>query len=104
MACVLCADLKSKARVWNVESDEMRDVTPIAQNCNQTQWKGLNIKTDIAVNVDVFNRRLVTQLPKVALDYEVVLSRYCRTRKFFFLLIYDVLKHFLILTTMVFKN
>jgi len=82
----------------------MRDVTPIAHNCNKTQWKGLIVKTDIVVNLDVFNRILVTQLPKVALDYEVVLSRYCRTRKFFFLLIYDVLKHFLILTTMVFKN
>ena len=58
-------------------------MTPIAHNCNKTQWKGLNIKTDIVVNVDVFNRILVTQLPKVALDYEVVLSRYCRTRKFF---------------------
>ena len=46
--------------------------------------EGLNIKTDIVVNVDLFNRILVTQLPKVALDYEVVLSRYCRTRMFFF--------------------
>jgi len=59
-------------------------VTPIAHNCNKTQWKWLNIKTDIVVNADVFNRILVTQLPKVALDYEVVLSRYSRTRKFFF--------------------
>jgi len=50
-------------------------VTPIAHNWNKTQWKGLNIKIDIVVNVDVFNRILVTQLPKVALDYEVVLSR-----------------------------
>ena len=71
---------------------------PIRQNCNQTQWKGLSIKGDIVVNVDVFNRRLVTQLPKVALGYEVDLSRYCRTRKcFFFLPIYVVLKHVLIL-------
>jgi len=46
-------------------------VTPIRQNSNQTQLKGLNIKIDIVVNVDVFNRRLVTQLPKVALDYGV---------------------------------
>ena len=58
-------------------------MTPIAHNCNKTEWEGLNIKTDIVVNVDVFNRILVTQLPNVTLDYEVVLSRYCRTRIFF---------------------
>ena len=72
-------------------------MTPIRQNCNQTQWKGLSIKGDIVVNVDVFNRRLVTQLPKVALGYEVDLSRYCRTRKCFPPPIYVVLKHVLIL-------
>jgi len=77
-------------------------VTPIAHNCNKTQWEGLNFKNDIVVNVDVFNRILVTQLPKVALDYEAVLCRYCRTRKFYFL-IYDVLKYVLIITTMIFK-
>jgi len=59
-------------------------VTPIRQNYNQTQWKGLNIKSDIVVNVDMFNRRLVTQLPKVALEYEVDLSRYCQKKKYIF--------------------
>ena len=78
-------------------------MTPFAQNCNKTQWKGLNIKTDIVVNEDMFIRILVTQLPKVTLDYEMLLSRYWRTRKFYFL-IYDVLKYVLIHTTMVFKN
>jgi len=76
----------------------MRDVTPIRQKCRQK----LSINSDIVVNVDVFNRRLVTQLPKVALDYEVDFSRYCQTRKFF--LIYDVMKRVQILTTMFFKN
>ena len=57
-------------------------MTPIRQNCNQTQWKELDIKSDIAVNVDVCNRRLVTQLPKVVLDYDVLI-RYCPTRKFY---------------------
>ena len=79
----------------------MRDVTPIRQKCNQTRWKGLNINSDIVVNVDVFNRRLVTQLPKVALVYEVDFSRYCQTRNFF--LIYDVMKRVQILTTMFLK-
>ena len=55
-------------------------MTPIRQNCNQTQWKGLNFKIGIAVSVDVFNRRLVTQLPKVSLDYAVDLIRYCQTK------------------------
>jgi len=69
-ACALCT-LKRKQAFGYVESDEIRNVTPIRQNCNQTQWKGLNIKSDMVVNEDVFNRRLVTQLPKVALDYGV---------------------------------
>ena len=65
---LLCADLKSKARVWitdhlvsggYVASDEITEVTAITQNCNQTQWKELSIKSDIAVYVDVFNRRIV---------------------------------------------
>ena len=43
--------------------------------------------------MDVFNRRLVTQLPKVALEYAVDLGRYCPTN---FILIYVVLKHVLI--------
>ena len=50
-------------------------MTRTRQNCDQTQWNGLNIKVDIAVNVDVFNRRFVTRFPKVALDYDVHLSR-----------------------------
>jgi hypothetical protein len=52
-------------------------VTPTIQNCDQTQWKGLNI----SVYVDVFNRRFVTQFSKVALYYD--LSRYCPTREFY---------------------
>ena len=58
-------------------------MTPIRQNCNQIQWKELDINRDIAVNVDVFNRRLVTQLPKVALDNAVDSIRYCPTGKFY---------------------
>ena len=58
-------------------------MTPIRQNCKQSQSKGLNVKSDVAVNVDVFNRRLVTQLPKVALDYAVGFITYCPTRKFY---------------------
>jgi hypothetical protein len=54
--------------------------TPTRQNCDQIQWKGLSIKSDIYVNVDVFNQRFVTQFPKVAVDYEVHLSRYCTTK------------------------
>ena len=78
-----CADLILKSnRFGYVESDEIREVTPIRQNCNQTQWKELDIKSDIAVNVDVLNRRLVTQLPKVALDYDGLI-RCCPTRKFY---------------------
>jgi hypothetical protein len=53
------------------------------QNCNQNQLKGLNIQSDISVNMDVFNRRLLTQIPKVALDYDVDWSRYYRTKKFY---------------------
>jgi len=57
-------------------------VTPARQNCNETQWEGLNIKSDVSVNVDVFNRSFVTQFPKVAVDYDIDLSRYCPARKF----------------------
>jgi len=74
---------KAKQRIVYVESDEIREVTPTIQNCAQTQRKGLNIKSDISVNVDVFNRRFVTQFPKVALDYDFDLSRYCPTREFY---------------------
>jgi len=74
---------KAKQRIVYVESDEIREVTPTIQNCAQTQRKGLNIKSDISVNVDVFNRRFVTQFPKVALDYDFDLSRYCPTRDFY---------------------
>jgi hypothetical protein len=52
-------------------------VTPTIQNCDQTQWKGLNI----SVNVDVFNRRFVTQFSKVAY-YDFDFSRYCPTRDY----------------------
>ena len=40
---------KTKQGLGYVESDEIREVTPIRQNCNQTQWKWLSIKIDIAV-------------------------------------------------------
>jgi len=56
-------------------------VTATRQNCDQNQLKVLNIKSNISVNVDVFNRTFVTQFAKVALDYDVDWSRYCRTRK-----------------------
>jgi len=59
---------KAKQGYGYVESDEIRAVTPTRQNCDQTQLKGLNIKSDISVNVNVFNRRFVTHFPKVALD------------------------------------
>jgi len=65
-----------------VESYEIKQVTPTRQNCDQTQLKVLNIKSNISVNMDVFNRKFVTQFPKVALDDDVDWSRYCRTRKF----------------------
>jgi hypothetical protein len=68
-------------------------VTPSRQNGDQTQWKGLRIKSDISVNMDAFNRIFVKQFPKVALDYDVDLSRYCPKR---FILIYIVLKPILI--------
>jgi hypothetical protein len=74
---------KVKQGFGYVDSGEIGEVTPSTQNCDQTQWKGLSIKSDISVNVDVFNQRFVTQFPKVALDYEVDLSRYCTTRKFY---------------------
>ena len=54
-----------------MELDEIREVTPTRQNCDQTQWKGLNIKSDISVNIDVINRRFVSQFQKVMLDYDV---------------------------------
>jgi hypothetical protein len=53
-------------------------VTPSRQNCDQ----GLNIKNNISISVDVFNRIFVMHFSKVALDYGVGLSRYCPTRKF----------------------
>jgi len=74
---------KAKQRIVYVESDEIRKVTPTTQNCDQTQCKGLNIKSDISVSVDVFNQRFVTQFPKVALYYDFDLSRYCPTREFY---------------------
>jgi len=74
---------KAKEGFGYIQSDEIGEVTPTTQNYNQTQWKGRNIKSDIAVNVDVFNRRFVTQFLKVALDYGVDLSIYCPTRKFY---------------------
>jgi len=58
-------------------------MTQTRHNCSQTQWKGLSIKSDIFFNLDNFNRRLVTQFPKVALDYAADLSTYCPTRKIY---------------------
>jgi len=66
---------KAKQGFGYVESDEMREVTPTRQNWDQTQLKGLNMKSDITVNMDVFNRRFLTQFPKLAFDYVVDLSR-----------------------------
>ena len=66
-----------------VESDDIIEVTPTRQNCDQTQLKVLNIKSNISVNMDVFNRTFVTQFPNVVLYYDVDWSRYCRTRKFY---------------------
>ena len=54
-------------------------MTPTKQNCDQTQLKGLNIKSAVSVNTDVFNRRFLTQFPKVALEDDLDLSRYCET-------------------------
>jgi len=50
---------------------------------NETLLKVLNIKSAISVIMDVFNRRFLTQFPKVALDDDVDWSRYCLTRKFY---------------------
>jgi hypothetical protein len=47
---------KAKQGFGYVEIDEIREVTPTRQNWDQTQLKGLNIKRDISVNMDVFNR------------------------------------------------
>jgi len=66
-----------------VETDDSIEVTPTRQNCDQTQLKVLNIKSNIFVNMDVFNRTFVMQFPNVALDYDVDWNRYCRTRKFY---------------------
>jgi hypothetical protein len=74
---------KAKQGFGYVESDEIREVIPTRQNWDQTQLKGLNTKSYISVNIDVFNRRFVTQFPKVALDKDVDLSRYCPRRKFY---------------------
>jgi len=58
--CVyLVETFKAKQRIVYVESDEIRKVTPTIQNCDQTQWKGRNIKSDIYVSADVFSRRFV---------------------------------------------
>jgi hypothetical protein len=61
---------KTKQEFGYVKLDKIWEV-------DQSQWEELNIKRDISVNVDVFNRRFVTQFPKIALDYEVNWSRYC---------------------------
>ena len=70
---------KAKQGFGYVESDEVREATRTKQNCDQTQLKGLNIKSAISVNTDLFNRRFLTQFPKVGLDDDLDLSRYCET-------------------------
>jgi hypothetical protein len=75
---------KAKQGFGYVESDDIGEVTPTTQNCDQTQWIGRNITSDIAVNVDLFNRRFVTQFPKVALDYGIDLSRKLPNKKVLF--------------------
>ena len=72
---------KAKQGFGYVETDEIREVTPTRQNCDQTQWKMFNIKSELSVNVDVFSRRFVTQFPKVAVDYDVDLSRKLPNKK-----------------------
>jgi len=70
---------KAKQGFGYVESDEFREVTPTRQNVDQTQLKSLNIKSANSVNTDVFNRRFLTQFPKVPLDDDLDLSRFCKT-------------------------
>jgi len=69
-ACALCR-LKSETRVWirGIRRDQSCNTDQTELQSNPVE--GLGIKSDIVVNVDVFNRRLVTQLPKVELDYGV---------------------------------
>jgi len=67
---------KAKKGFGCVALDEIKIVTSMRQNCNQNQLKGLNIQSDVSLNVDVFNRRFLTHIPKIALDYDVDLSRY----------------------------
>lgn len=50
---------------------------------NWTLWKGRSIKSNNSFNIDVINRSFVTQIPKVALDYEIDLSRLCPTGQFY---------------------
>jgi len=50
---------KAKQGFGYVESDEIRIVTPTRENCDQNQLKEPNIKSDISVNMDVFNRNLL---------------------------------------------
>jgi len=52
---------KGKKGLGCIESDEIIEVTPIRHYCDQTQLKGLNIKSSISVNMDVYNRTFVTQ-------------------------------------------
>ena len=59
---------KTKQGFGYVESYEIREATPTRQNWDRTQLKGLNIKSNITVNMDVFNRRFLTQFLKAALD------------------------------------
>ena len=57
-----------------IRRDQSCDIDETELQSNQL--KGLNIPSDISLNMDLFNRRFLTQIPKVALDYDVDLSRY----------------------------
>ena len=80
---------KAKQGFGYVELDDIRALTPTRQNWDQTQLKEL--KSDITVNIDVFNQRFLTPFPRVALDYDDDLSIYCQQESF--VLVYVVLRH-----------
>jgi hypothetical protein len=51
---------KAKQGFGYVELDEIIEVTPTSQNWDQIQLKGLNIKSDVSVNMNVFNPQKAT--------------------------------------------
>ena len=86
---------KGKQAPGYVESDEIREVTTIRQSCSQTQWKGLNIKSGIAVNVDVFNRIFFYAFSEGSVGLQRRFEKITSQQEGF-ILIYIVLKHILI--------